>query len=114
MDSQELVPAGTEQPVLLSEEVIVQAPFSYYGATKRITRSMAKWHHGTTVEQVAYWTILALVMPLVWSGITCWYITFGLFLVPYRLIRRSHRKGKLEELRHREELVTIASLKAGD
>ena len=114
MDSQELVPAGTEQPVLLSEEVIVEAPFSYVGGTKRIVRSVRQWEHGTTLEQVGYWSVLLLGLPFVWMFVTTWYITFGLFLVPYRLIRRSHRKGKLEELRHREELVTIASLKAGD
>ena len=39
--------------------------------------------------------------------ITVWYLTWGLLLVPYRLVRRSARKRKLEALRHRELLGTI-------
>ena len=41
------------------------------------------------------------------STIVGWYLLFGLFLVPYRLLRRGARKRKSEALRHREMLGAI-------
>ena len=49
------------------------------------------------------WYLLAYTLiALAWVGVLCWYLIFGLLVVPYRLIRRGQRKRKLEEARHRE------------
>jgi len=42
-----------------------------------------------------------------WLAITAWYFFFGLWLVPYRLIRRGSRKRKMENMRRRELLNTM-------
>lgn len=53
-------------------------------------------------------TILAIMLILVaWVFVTCWYLIWGLWLVPYRLLRRGARKRKAEALRHRELMGTI-------
>lgn len=88
---------------LPSEEVILAAPMSYTGSTQRLlklTRSDAQgWHHALLVSGVV------ILLGLAWLAITCWYLTWGLFLIPYRLIRRGDRKRERDELRHREILA---------
>ena len=44
---------------------------------------------------------------IAWLFVTSWYLFFGIFLVPYRLIRRGQRKRKREALQHRETLAAI-------
>lgn len=79
---------------LASERVIIEAPMSFTGSAKRIWRlSSLAWVRALLV---------VLVIPLAWTVVLVWYCTFGLALVPYRLIRRSSRKQKRDELRHRE------------
>lgn len=75
-----------------SERVIIEAPLSFTGSAKRINRRFSQWF-------ISY--------PLIacaWLVVLSWYLFFGIWLIPYRLIRRSQRKQKLETLRHRESL----------
>jgi len=44
-----------------------------------------------------------------WLLILCWYLFFGLWLVPYRLFRRGQRKRELATLRHREFMTAVHS-----
>src|SRR6202035_2813948 len=44
---------------------------------------------------------------LAWTFVTAWYLFWGLWLVPYRLLRRGARKRKPEAMRHRELMGTI-------
>lgn len=78
---------------------------SFAGAAQRA------WRLQERGEGVWRWVILALVVLLVipawWALVLSWYLTFGLFLVPYRLLRRGARKRKAEALRHREMLTAI-------
>lgn len=64
-------------------------------------------------NQLLKWLLLvplALLLTLtVWSIVLPWYIIFGIWLIPYRLIRRSQRKAKRDNLRHRELLEQIES-----
>jgi hypothetical protein len=79
-----------------STEVIIEAPFSFAGSAKRLWR--------VTDNK---WLLVLVIVPLIglaWSIIACWYIFFGALLVPYRLIRRSSRKQKRDNLRH-DELI---------
>ncbi len=90
---------------LASEEVIINAPLSYAGSAQRIIRIRRRAPAGW---QLGALTLLAIVLvALVWVFVTAWYLTWGLFLVPYRLLRRGARKRNADALRHRELLGTI-------
>ena len=84
---------------LVSEDVVVSAPASFAGSAQRIwriTRDRAGW-------PAAGFTTLALVLILLaWTLVLSWYLLWGVFLVPYRLIRRGQRKQKLAQIRHQE------------
>jgi hypothetical protein len=90
---------------LASERVIINAPMSFAGAAQR------SWRVGEHVTGTPRWAIVALIIvPIVlfwWSAVLVWYLTFGLLLVPYRLLRRGARKRKAEALRHREMMGAI-------
>jgi hypothetical protein len=94
-----------KQGKLASERVIINAPMSFAGSAQRA------WRLQETGEGALRWVILALVIFLVipawWSLILVWYFTFGLLLVPYRVLRRGARKRKKEALRHREVLTAL-------
>ena len=96
--------------LLRSEKVVVSAPMSFAGSSERI------WHlteiSGNTWVK---WMLLApIALSLIlaaWAVVAGWYflmyVLFGLFFIPYRLVRRSQRKNKKNELQHRELLETI-------
>jgi hypothetical protein len=90
---------------LASEDVIISAPMSYVGSAQRIIRLRRR---ANSEGQLAAITALAiLLIVLVWVLVTVWYLTWGLLLVPYRVVRRGARKRKVEALRHRELMGTI-------
>jgi hypothetical protein len=90
---------------LASEDVIINAPMSYAGSAQRIMRIR---RHADGGGKLAAMTALAILLVLaVWVLVTAWYLTWGLLLVPYRLLRRGARKRKAEALRHRELMGTI-------
>lgn len=101
---------------LASEKVIINAPMSFAGAAQRTWRLLG-WVQVKTGGNV--WLRRLLWLPLVvvivlapWEvAVLAWYMTFGLLLVPYRLLRRGARKRKAEALRHRELLGTIKETK---
>jgi hypothetical protein len=92
---------------LASEEVIISAPLSYVGSAQRIVRLRRRVESGW--ELTAVNTLVVVLIVMAWLFITAWYLTWGLLLVPYRLIRRGQRKRKVEALRHRELLGAIQS-----
>lgn len=97
------VPSGPTR--LASEDVIISAPMSYAGSAQRIMRLRRRADGGS---HLAALTVLAiLLVVVVWVLVTAWYLTWGLLLVPYRLVRRGARKRKVEALRHRELMGTI-------
>jgi hypothetical protein len=90
---------------LASEDVIINAPMSYAGSAQRIMRIRRRANGGGMLAAI---TTLAILLTLsVWVFVTAWYLLWGLWLVPYRLVRRGARKRKAEALRHRELLGTI-------
>jgi hypothetical protein len=90
---------------LASEDVIINAPMSYAGSAQRIMRIRRSAHVGWAIFAI---TVLAVLLVLVaWALVTFWYLTWGLWLVPYRLLRRGSRKRKAEAMRHRELMGTI-------
>lgn len=95
---------------LASDRVIINAPMSFAGATQR------SWRVGDHASGTPRWAIVAfIIVPIVvvwWGAVLVWYFTFGLLLVPYRLLRRGARKRKAEALRHREMLGAIDHTRA--
>jgi hypothetical protein len=88
----------------LTDDVVVSAPMSFAGSAQRIWRIT----RGHTGWPGAGFVAVALVsITVVWCLVLCWYAIFGLLLVPYRIIRRSQRKQKLAQMRHRELLDRV-------
>ena len=93
---------------LRSEKVVVSAPFSFAGSTQRIWKM-------TNVDNVILKLFLMppaiIVIVFAWMFVVCWYfviyVLFGLWFIPYRLLRRGSRKRKQEKLRHQEVLDAI-------
>jgi hypothetical protein len=81
-----------------SEYVVTQAPMSFAGSAARCRRLVWK-NPGNLMVAIAVW---GLLLPVWWILIAGWYLTFGLLLVPYRLMRRGQRRRKLDTQRHRE------------
>jgi uncharacterized protein DUF1707 len=96
---------------LASEDVIINAPMSYAGSAQRIMRLRRQANGGGKLVAI---TVLAVVLTMVvWVLVTAWYLTWGLLLVPYRLLRRGARKRKAEAIRHRELMGTVQGSAAG-
>jgi hypothetical protein len=90
---------------LESEKVVVAAPLSYAGSAARI------WKLTGATRNVWARILLAVAAIILiagaWSFVTAWYLTWGLFLVPYRIIRRGQRKRQRESLQHRELIAAV-------
>lgn len=96
---------------LASEDVIINAPMSYAGSAQRIIRIRRRADGGGAL--VAFTLLAILLITVAWAAVTAWYLTWGLLLVPYRLLRRGARKRRVEALRHRELMGTIQGSAAG-
>jgi hypothetical protein len=92
---------------LASEQIIVSAPMSYHGSAARIWKITRRGGDATWAV-LAIGALSALLIACAWMAVTCWYLFFGLLLIPYRLVRRGQRKRKLEEARHRELLAATS------
>lgn len=90
---------------LPSEDVILSAPMSYLGSAQRIWRLRRNVEPGW--QLTAATTAVALLIVLVWVFVTIWYLTWGILLIPYRVLRRGQRRRRLEAMRHRELMGTI-------
>lgn len=97
---------------LRSEKVVVSAPFSFAGSAQRI------WKMANVDSIILKLFLVPLAIILImfaWMFVACWYfviyVLFGLWFIPYRLLRRGSRKRKQEKLRHREVLDAIEQRK---
>ncbi len=101
--------AELSRPTLGSEEIILDAPMSFTGLTKRTLRfsrqhALAHWWSKTLATTgLTIWLTLAYILIL------CWYVVFGLWLVPYRLIRRSQRHDEQRRRQHAELLASTGT-----
>lgn len=94
---------------LASDKIVLSAPLSFIGSAARI------WRITKTDNAVVKWFVLVpLALGLIgaaWMFVTFWYfvmyVLFGIFFIPYRLLRRSSRKQKQDKLRHHELLSAI-------
>jgi hypothetical protein len=90
---------------LASEDVIINAPMSYAGSAQRIMRLRRRAPARASLAAITASAVALVIM--VWIFVTAWYLLWGIWLVPYRLLRRGARKRKAEAMRHRELLGTI-------
>jgi hypothetical protein len=97
---------------LASEDVIINAPLSYAGSAQRIMR-IRRRAEGSGATLAAVTALATLLIVMAWIFVTAWYLTWGLLLVPYRMLRRGARKRKAEAMRHRELMGTIQGSAAG-
>jgi hypothetical protein len=104
-------PANDRTP-LPSERVVLAAPMSFTGSAQRIwpladrfAPACPGWRAGTLTALLYTGTLLAMIIA--WAVILCWYFLWGIWLIPYRVIRRGQRKRRRDELRHREMLAAI-------
>ena len=99
-----------ENPILTKQTYA--SPMSYAGSTKR----MLAWarQDRSTGAQIAVWTAVIVGLLIVWAFLAAWYVLifglFGLFVIPYRLIRRSQRKSAQVQ---RAQLATMQAMMAG-
>lgn len=91
---------------LPSEQVVIAAPMSLTGSAERIWR-MTRGRGGWTLAAMG--TLAVLTVIIAWALILAWYATFGLLLIPYRVIRRGQRKRKRSALQHRELLNRLGA-----
>jgi hypothetical protein len=98
----------THAAKLESEKVVIAAPLSFAGSAARIWKLT-----GLTVNpygRIGAGVAAILLIACAWTFVLGWYLTWGLLLVPYRLIRRGSRKRKREALQHREMLAAIGQV----
>jgi uncharacterized membrane-anchored protein len=87
-------------PELVSAGMSVAAPMSFAGSAQRIWPLTRRGHNGW--QSAGLVTAAILLITIVWALVLAWYATWGIWLIPYRLVRRGQRKQKLAEVRHVE------------
>lgn len=87
---------------LASERVVIQSPMSFVGSTRRI------WKITRVGNPIVRWALAVpaavILLAFAWIVVAAWTLLFGIFLVPWRLLRRGSRRRKQDALRHREIL----------
>lgn len=106
---------------LQSEKVVLSSPMSFAGSAARSWKIAAYRPYDSTatfgvklawvVVRVCLIIVALFVIAAWWSLIVCWYLLFGLLVVPWRLLRRGQRKDKKRQLQHREILEAIEKKK---
>ncbi|MFW5933714.1 MAG: hypothetical protein ACOCT8_03175 [Actinomycetota bacterium] len=79
---------------------MIQSPLSFTGSAARIWRV-------TDRDGAMRWVaivVAVVAIAVAWVVVLAWTLFWGIFLIPWRLIRRGSRKRKLERRRHRELL----------
>ena len=82
-------------PVIKSQTYA--SPMSYVGSTRRIVGWASKTAERSPTSAVLAWTLGVLALLFMWTFLLGWYFVvfflFGIFVIPYRLMRRSQRKN---------------------
>ncbi len=96
------------EPVMKSQTYA--SPMSYVGSTRRIVAWAKKAGTRNGGLAVLVWSLAILAMVSMWSFLVFWYFIafglFGVFVFPFRAIRRSQRKS------HHVQRQTLATQQA--
>src|SRR5262249_3794888 len=104
------------EPVTLpSEQVILSAPMSFTGSTRRLWRyyhPLCQASHGWALA--GYRALFGTLLILWWLAVAAWYSLLLLLgvvplvvLVAFRITRRTQRHGTRNKLRHDEILTAL-------
>lgn len=74
------------------EKPIVSSPLSFSGSARRLWRPVTR--ASSPAGKIGLGTLVVLALLFVWTFIACWYLFWGLLVVPWRLIRRGQRRDK--------------------
>jgi len=81
-------------PVLKSQTYA--APLSFIGSFRRIAAWASRLAKRSPAHAALGWTLGVIAILLTWAFVACWYFVvfglFGIFVIPYRLVRRSSRR----------------------
>ncbi|MFM8155496.1 MAG: hypothetical protein ACKOAF_05405 [Actinomycetes bacterium] len=91
---------------MTTNHTVISAPMSYSGSLARTKNWLWNNKPAAIKYGIGLWAI-PLIIIMWWALICIWYISFGIFLIPYRLIRRGGRKRKREERMHAELLQAM-------
>ena len=98
---------GTDMDAkLASEQVIVEAPHELHRQRQAHLAADSPEHRDVGGDP-AHPRRRVSSSPRRWFFVACWYLFWGIWLIPYRLIRRGSRKNKRDALRHREMLDAV-------
>lgn len=95
------VPNYSQPPTAIPQAPALQrrtyaSPMSFVGITRRTLAWVNKVGGSSPVAAIAAWSAAALFLPTMYVFLVCWYIVvfglFGLLMIPWRIIRRGHRK----------------------
>jgi len=104
-------PAALIPEVPMMSKQTYASPMSYVGSSRRATAFVRRV--GTSpIRASLAWTAAALFVGLMWFAVLpVWYfvtiILFGWFMIPFRLVRRSHRK---QEHIQKTQLATMQAM----
>ena len=90
---------------MASEKVVVAAPMSFAGSAGRIWKLVGMSEN--PAARAALGVLGVLLIASAWTVVAAWYLTFGLLLVPYRMVRRGQRQRKRQSLQHREMIAAV-------
>ena len=93
---------------LASEQVIIQSPMSFVGSARRIWKITQLTDN--TWGRLGLQVLAVALISVAWMFVAAWLLTWGLLVVPWRLLRRGQRRRKQERLRHEETLRAVAAL----
>ncbi len=83
------------EPVIKSKTYA--SPLSYVGSTRRIIAWASNMGKRNPLLAAVGWLLAIFALGFMWTFVTFWYVIvfglFGIFMFPYRLIRRSQRKS---------------------
>lgn len=91
----------------MADTPILSSPLSFTGSAQRLWRPVktarsagAKWVLGTA---------LVFLIGMVWLFVACWYLMWGILVVPWRLLRRGQRRDKWTARQLEEQRKAIAA-----
>jgi D-alanyl-lipoteichoic acid acyltransferase DltB (MBOAT superfamily) len=88
-----------------SSRIVIESPFSFAGSKKRI------WNISS--NPFVRWLLLVWLVMFAWMGVVVWYMVWGLWVAPWRLLRRGHRREKRDKLRHQEMMAQVERVQQG-
>lgn len=88
----------------MAGNTVVEAPMSFTGSARRI------W--GWSTNAAVQWLVLVPVISMAWMAVASWYLVFGMWVAPYRLVRRGQRQRRIETQHHAEVLAALQAVQS--